>query len=413
MLSVLAAMLLTAPEPQTGYEDQLVQWGLNQQARELEPNPQGKHIEEVLFAIEDVFSASDPWPNFLNIFHWTTKEMVVRREVLLAEGDTWDSKKAEETERNLRALPIFAVAKVVAVKGRLGGVALLVITKDRWSLRADWNYLLVGTVLELLDVPITEINLLGTGMTLTLDPTLKRDTFSIGEQFVIPRIGNTKLFAQEAASIVTNRATGKPEGTAGVLEVAQPLRTLDQEWGFDVFGEWDVRRARIYRGADIWQLGYPTDDAATTFVPYIYDSRSIEVDALLTHSWGRTAWKLNLTGGFGGYTRSYAPPVGNGLAPDVAAWFIANWLPRSEDATYGYVAAHFYTPDYRVLHDIDTFALTEDFRLGPSVRAGLKGAFPTPLAPSLFLEAAASVVYRAYVHDDLFAVSVAAAARFI
>jgi hypothetical protein len=408
MLGVLAAALVAATP---GYEDQLVQWGLEQQQRELEPNPEGKQVEEVLVAIEDVFAPSDPWPTmFLNHFHWKTKETIVRREILLKPGDTWDKSKVDESERNLRAHTILAVARVVTVKGKDGGVALLVVTKDRWSLRLEWSYLLVGNVLEYLDVPLTEINFLGRDLQLVIEPLLRRDTLELAEGFQAPRIWGSKVQFTELLSIVINRATAKPEGTLGQLEVNQPLLSLDQSWGFDVGLRWNVRRQRTYRGNDIWELGYPDDKTATTSVPYIYDARTVDAWALLIHSWG-TRWKLNLTGGPGGYVHDYHPPPEEKLDPMVQRWFISNWLPHSETATYLYAATRLYLAEYTKMHDLDTFALTEDVRLGPSLHAGFLWSLPTSSAVTPYLSLTATGTYNFVFHDDWLSLQAGAMAR--
>ncbi len=411
MLGLLVLATLAAPGADPGYEDRLVEWGLQQHGLTLEPNPEGKRIERVEVAAENVFSPSDPWPGLLNIFHWKTKDDVIHREILQRPGDVWTKAGVDETERNLRRLPIFAVARVVAGKGEKGGVVLLVVTKDRWSLRLNWDYLIVGNVLEYLHVPLTEIDFLGRGQELTLDPYLKLDTLSLGESFYEPRLFGSRVSLLESLALVLNRQTGKPEGSAGTLEVLRPLWTLDQEWSFDTWASWDIRKARVFRGAEIWQLGYPNDAAPTTTVPYVYDARNVEVNALVTRSFGR-AWKLNLTGGVGGYTRAYQPPKASGLSPEVSQWFVATWLPRSEDATYLYGLVSLYRADYRVLRDIDEFALSEDFQLGPRARLGFKWAIPT-FAPSNFGELGGSFRWRALLGDDLFTFSSAAVARFV
>ena len=69
-----------------GYEEALVTWGLAQHSREVEPSPEGKRLEEVLVAAEDVIAESDPYPNFLNLAHVRTREQVIRRESLLELG---------------------------------------------------------------------------------------------------------------------------------------------------------------------------------------------------------------------------------------------------------------------------------------------------------------------------------------
>jgi hypothetical protein len=410
VLALVALATLAAAEPAEGYEDRLVDWGLSSYGLTRELHPEGKKIDRIEIAAENVFAPSDPWPEFLDIFHWQTKDGVIRREVLLAPGDTWTQAKVEETERNLRRLVILGVAKVVAGTDKDGKLVMLVVAKDRWSLRLNWDYLIVGNVLEYLHVPLTEINFLGRGQTLTIDPYLKLDTLQLSEQFSEPRLWGSKVSLNESAGIVLNRQTGKPEGSLGLLELVRPLWSLDQEWGFDAFAQWDVRRARIFRGAQIWQLGYPNETSPTSTVPYVYDSRNVEVDALVTHSWGKV-WKVNLTTGVGGYTRSYQPPKETPLDPTVKKWFIDNWLPRSEDATYLYALLSLFKADYRVLRDIDEFALSEDFQIGPRLITGIKWAIPT-FAPSDFAEVAGSFRYRVYSHDDLLAVYLGAFARF-
>ena len=125
LISASLAMLLAASGQDAQYEQQRIEWALELHQRELDPAPQGKQVEEVLVAREDVFSKTDPAPTLLNIFHGRTREYVVLREVLLKPGDTWSSDRALETERNLRTRSVvFAVARVVAVKGRAGGASL-------------------------------------------------------------------------------------------------------------------------------------------------------------------------------------------------------------------------------------------------------------------------------------------------
>ena len=90
MLLVVAVLAATPVSQDSGYEDRLVEWGLSLHGRALEPNPEGKRLEEVLVASEDVFAPSDPYPLFLNLIHVKTREPVIRREVLLKPGDVWD-----------------------------------------------------------------------------------------------------------------------------------------------------------------------------------------------------------------------------------------------------------------------------------------------------------------------------------
>lgn len=401
-------LLAQAPPPsEPGYEDRLIAWGLEQQGRTLESAPEGKRIDEVLVSSENIISPSDPWPSLLNIVHVRTREGVIRREVLLAEGDTWNPARVMETERNLRRLFWLAVVKVVPATSPQGGVALLVITKDRWSLRLSNSFTLIGPLLQQLRLALTEINFNGWGQNVSIDMLLRLDTLSLGQTFIERRLFSSRLYLGETASIVLNRQTGLPEGTSGSVAFGRPVITLDQAWGAMLSADWNIRRRRIFRGATIWQLENPTEPG--TSVPYVYDVREVTTAASFTRSFGR-ALKVDVSGELGGYFKQYRPPPGT-LSDSQAAWLTTAYLPRSENVTSvsGYVRA--FPADFKILRNIDAFELSEDFQIGWLAQGGVRYAFPLPFAPSHFVEVGAALRYRFYKADDLFTVSLAGAMR--
>ncbi len=404
---LLAAILAAAPVSQdTGYEDRLVTWGLSQHGRELEPAPEGKRVEEILVSSEDVFAPSDPYPSFLNLIHVRTREEVLRREVLISAGDLWDAHRIAETERNLRRLFQLAVARVVAVKGRDGGIAMLVVTKDRWSLRLSNSFILIGSLLQLLQLQLIEVNFNGWGQQLAVNTTVRLDTFSVGQLFVERRLLSSRWYFGETAGLVFNRQTGALEGTSGEVTFGRPIISLDQEWGFLANGTWNVRRRRVFRGANIWQVAYPDESSGET-VPLVYDVRDFAGEATVTRSFGR-AIKVDLSASLGAYSRQYKPSLVEGEKAD---WLTAHYLPRSENATYLTAYVRAYPADYKVLKNIDTFELSEDFQIGWVAQGGARWAFPLPFAPSNFVELGASLRYRLYRGDDLLTATVAGAVR--
>ncbi len=405
--SLLAALLAAAPVSQdTGYEERLVEWGLSLHGRAREPAPEGKRLEEILVASEDVFAPSDPYPQFLNLIHTRTREPVIRREVLLKVGDAWDPHRVLETERNLRRLFLLAVVKIVAVQGREGGVSMLVVTKDKWSLRLSNSFTLIGSLLQFLQLQLIEVNFNGWGQQLAVNTTIRLDTFTVGQTFIERRLLSSRWYLGESAALIFNRTTGALEGTTGAVSVGQPIINLDPQWGFTVDGSWNVRRRRVFRGANVWEVPYPEGDGSET-VPLVYDVREFAGEATVTRSFGRQL-KLDVSGSLGGYSRQYRPALVSGAK---AEWLNANYLPRSENVTYvtGYVRA--FPSDFRVLRNIDTFELSEDFQLGWVAQGGARWAFPLPFAPSNFVELGASLRYRFYRADDLFTVTVAGGIR--
>lgn len=409
---VLLACLFAGPARADGgdYEDQLVASALAQQGLTPEPSPAGKPIEAVTVLGYDIVTEGDPWPRFFNSFHVTTRPWVVTRELLLHEGQPFDPRLAAESERDLRNLTIFAVARVVAAKGAHGGVVLVVVTKDLWSLRLNSEYQVIGTLIQLLHFQPSEHNLLGTGTHAALDFKLALDTLSLGESFRARRMFGTGLQWLQSAALVFNRDTGKLEGSYGSASFGRPLYTLEDTFALGVSASWDVERTRIFRGATVWQLPYPDDPSVT--VPYIYDRREIDVGASATRSWGTTR-KVDLTGTVGGYQHRYTVPLAT-TAPQAAKdWFAQTQIPRSEDAVYLGATLSAYEARYAVLRDYDTFALSEDFRLGYTLLFQARWADPAFFSPTRFVAVGTSARYRWLLGGDLLTVQGAGALRWM
>ena len=407
MLSVLTLIVATAaPGADDGYEDRLIAWGLAQKDRQLEPNPEGLRIEELYVAGEDVFARSDPWPDAFNYIHVRTREEVILREVLLAAGDKWDPIFVAETERNLRKLFIFAVARVVPVKGRAGGVGLLVVIKDRLSLRLNSYFNVVGDLLQLLLLRPTEQNFLGRGQRVVLEFLLYLDTLQISESFQERRLFGTRLSLFEFVGIVLNRQTAKPEGSVADFGFGLPLVSLDQQWAFNVEGGWNVKTQRTYCGPVVC-----TQEAAGTQVRRVYDVRQVNAEASVTRSFG-TQWKADVTAAVGGYTRQYLPPAESLLDPNQLALLKDQVLPKSIDATY--VSAFFraFKPEFKVLKNIDTYDLSEDYQMGPVLQLGARWAVPV-FAATHFIELGGALRYRILLGEDLLTFSVAVAVRVV
>jgi hypothetical protein len=407
---VVAPLMATAPQeggPARGYEEALVTWGLTLHGREAEPSPEGKRLEEVLVAAEDVIAESDPYPNFLNIFHVRTREQIIRRESLLELGAPYSSQLAEETARNLRKLGIFAVVRVVPVKGQSPeGVALLIITKDIWSLRLNQTWDVVGSFLRTLRLQATEKNFLGLNQQLALDFLLRPDTMSIGQTYINRRVGNSRWYFGESAFLIIGRESGKAEGTRGALSLQRPLYSLSTPWSFTSSVEWNIATTRVFRGTEVWLLPYPDGDP----VPYIYETREVSAGASYTRASGER-FKNNVTGGVAAYHRGYEAPRDAPLDEAQRAWLKENQLPRSEDAVYGAVSLASYEARYEVMRDVDAYALSEDYQVGHSVVASLRYAPPAFASAAHYGELGVAARYRWRWGDALTTVSAAGAIR--
>ncbi|AEI65121.1 BamA/TamA family outer membrane protein [Corallococcus macrosporus] len=389
------------------YEDALIEEALARHGRELEPSPDGKVLEEVLVATEDVVAEIDPFPDFLNIFHARTRDDVVRREVLLEVGKPYSEQLAQETARNLRGLRLFSMVRLVPVKGRTPDtVALMAVTKDIWSLRLNSDFAAVGSLLQYLKLQGTEQNFLGRGKRIAVDFVLRQDTLSLGQSYTDPRVLGSRWSLSESIAVIQGRETGKTEGSRGNLAVSRPLYSLSTPWSASASVAWNVETNRVYRGASIWQLPFPGGPA----VPYVYRTEEVVGGFSYTRSLG-TRYKWNVGGTVGAYHYGYGAPLSSGLSPEQSEWFNRNYLPRAEDAGYVGLSLRAFDARYEVLRDVDSYVLAEDFQMGHWVSATLRYAPPVFGEQSHFVEGGLALRYRLRLGDTLTTASLSGAIR--
>jgi hypothetical protein len=97
-------------------------------------------IDAILIETGDVYPDADrSWlESGVNFLHFRTREQVIRKELLLAPGECLNPELVEETARNLRALGIFADARIeTEAAADSDGVVLRVLTRDQFTLRAE------------------------------------------------------------------------------------------------------------------------------------------------------------------------------------------------------------------------------------------------------------------------------------
>lgn len=118
------------------------------------------HVEIERSSVFDPAEATFFLLRLVNALHITTREYVVRRELLLAPGMRWDSARAAESARNLRGLHVFRAVSIDSVRTDSGLVAR-VTTRDGWSTRPDFRFRSTGGELDY-TLALIEDNLLGT-----------------------------------------------------------------------------------------------------------------------------------------------------------------------------------------------------------------------------------------------------------
>jgi len=207
------------------YEKETIARAVDATHSKLDLAPQGKIIEGIETLRLDVLEDRDPIPEraigiptrrVLNSIHATTRDSIVRREMLLHVGDAYDQITIDETARNMRGrMPVqVSIVLIVATEGTTRDkVKLLVITKDVWSLRLSYDLAITQGGLENLLIVPQETNLFGLQHTASTNFQLQPEAYTLGIGYKVPRFGTTWVGASAGASITVNRRDGRPEGS--------------------------------------------------------------------------------------------------------------------------------------------------------------------------------------------------------
>ncbi|MBK06005.1 MAG: hypothetical protein CL920_01440 [Deltaproteobacteria bacterium] len=435
------------------YEEQLINWALKLHKLKREPSPKEKSISRIIIANENIIAKTDLWPTILNIIHFKTRKFIIRRELLVKQGDVWDADRVAESARNLRALSILSVVRLVPCKAKdPDSVILLVVTKDLWSLRINSSYSQSGFVLKRAEYFPTEMNFLGLGKQLGLHAKFSQfainelklyDHVALGQYYYDPRLFGTRFQFFERFDVILDGAL--PCGGARGAEtevwcpdkdksivsgyyvqsfIRRPLFSLATPWAFSLGGVISRKQARSFRqnnqaeipygekrGLSFRAVTFDHPDGRPRAVPYLYEIENMSLVLSIVRSFGK---KFKHDVGFGAvvYRNRYETPSNFAFDGTTERWFSKEFLPRNESAYYGFVNYTFRGTRYKKLRNIQSYALTEDYRLGPYADAELRVAREIDHPSQYFIQGSFSASYRWFFKDNMLRISTQALARW-
>ncbi len=365
-VSLLAAGEGVARAQVAGYsalEQSVVDQELSERKLVLEPEPEGKWIEGIEVVPIEVFDERDPVPDFVNVFHTTTRKQVIARELLFSEGTRYDTRLVDETARNLRELIQLSIVLIVPAQGSAPDrVRLLVITKDVWSLRLNWLLESSNAHINFLALNPSEENVLGThaivaGL-LTLDPA----RYSLGGSLGHRRLFGSHVEGDFQANVFKNRDTGANEGSFGEFRYGQPLYSLDTNWAWGTSFLWNKDVYRHFIGVDVASY-----DATATrqddHIPVSYNRDQLYGGYQVVRSFGRV-FKYDFYFGVEAARAIYRTLDLSGYDPRARAQFIRDELPVSDQRVSPFVQLRAHRTDYSSLIEVETLGLQENFSRG-------------------------------------------------
>jgi len=367
------------PTSRTGeysaYEKETIRRALEATGLTLEHAPEGKRIDRVDTLRLEVLEDRDPIPEevlgvktrkLMNSLHHVSRDYVIRREMLVREGDEYVQVLVDETARNMRARMPLQVSIVIIVPVRSEDpdkVSLLVITKDIWSLRLSFDLAVTPGGLENFLLVPQETNLLGYHHTASTRFQYQPETLTFGVGYKVPRFGMSWVGATTAASVTFNRRSGEPEGSAASISVGQPLYSTRTEWAWDATLGYAVGIARRYVNARVATFDSQTTPDVRDGIPNEYRSRSLSASVALTRSFG-WAFKNNFSVSLNASSAAYDTFDLSRFDARAGEDFVRRFIPLGETRVYPAFTWSTYKNDYLRTLDVNTLALQEDYRLG-------------------------------------------------
>ena len=364
------------------YERETIEMVRKKLGGAIDPKPEGKIIESIATERLEVFERRDFLPKpflFVNALHATSRDRVIRREILQRRGERYSRLAMEESARNLRALPQLSLVLVVAMRGKDDQhVRVVVITKDVWSLRLQWDLQLTNGGLQELVLQPAETNLAGLHDTLGANFIYQPLSTGLGAYYIVPRLGDLHLTFATSANVILSNKTGNPEGSFGSVGAARPLWNTHEKWGWSSNFAWRDELTRIYSNAALAQVRSPMtaqnpfglvyrpdlgDWPENTVIPYEFRSTLAQGAVAVARSFGWAA-KNDFTLSLEASHRQFRTDDLSSYDPAAAADFVKRFVPVSDDRAYPALEWRSYRNDFLRVTDLETFGLQEDVRLG-------------------------------------------------
>ncbi|MBP9085961.1 MAG: hypothetical protein KBG15_07575 [Kofleriaceae bacterium] len=353
---------------------------------EVDNTPWNKVIDDIDVFVEPVFVEGGRYVRLLNMFHVESKEPVVAREMLIDPGEPWDQLRIEESARRLRDPLFSSVAVVIPIKrADVGHVGVLVVTRDIWSFRFNTLYRVQNNQLTNLSFSLSEQNFLGRRKIVAFDFNMTQDQVAIGPQYIDRNVMGKRLRLNATVNSIFARGplldsfAFRSEGTQSQIDLSRPLWSLASKWGYGVSVSHRNSIERLFKGTSLRTFDAPStpDD---DLLPWAYRQRRFNSTLSVQRQLG-AAVKHRFT--MGHSIESQRPRVLSDFVGDAAqlADFQVGVLPRSELNSVLFATYNTFTPNYRTLHNIDTYDLSEDLQFGPNLTMSI-GVSPTLLGSS-------------------------------
>ena len=207
------------------------------------------HISSIIIRRNSIFDSGDSswFARTINSLHVTTREPLIRRELLFHPHERYDSARIAESERILRSLRVFRAVEIDSTSSD-SGVALRVTTHDGWTTRPDFRFRSTGGSV-VYTLALIEDNLLG-----TLTQTALLYQKDPDRSTTVLRLSRGRLIGGKVAG--TLFYANRSDGNLGFAQLALPYFETASPLGAAL--TFDDRRDRIFRYRDGVPIAHDT-----------------------------------------------------------------------------------------------------------------------------------------------------------
>lgn len=366
LVASLSWLLLVASSARADtYEWQRTERLLQKLALTPAVQPEGRRIAWIRVVRDEVFVEDEVWPSWPNWFHATTREDVVRRELLFAAGDGYSDAAIEESMRNLRVMGTFTMVRIVPVA--IAGsdeVGVLVHTRDIWSLRLETTFK-ITTFVEEFVIRGAERNLLGRNKTLAVDLTVVPQSYLMSEYFYTRRVWGSDVALTQRVGIYMNRELHRPEGSLWRVELGEPFYNLRQRFSWRLFLDYKDYIARGRDGRFVRTIQAPSIGPPFRDPKLAYRLQTLQTYALasvrrgdITKQTYSLGWDVRLVD-----SEAVAETE---LVPELDSWYRREVMPRGRTEIGPMLTYELFTARYATFENLSSYGQSENVRVGPT-----------------------------------------------
>lgn len=187
----------------------------------------GKKIRAINFKQLNVFDETNPDENnglyrFLNVLHITTREKVVKSQLLFDVGDSINPQSIDESGRILRTRSYLTDAYLLPERVCGDQVDVLVVTRDSWALEPQFSYSHKSDA-DQTGFAISDGNIFGSGNSLTIGYSENEQRNAISYNFSNPHFLNKPV----AVHVLYEDTS---DGRNSIVDISHPFYALDTPW---------------------------------------------------------------------------------------------------------------------------------------------------------------------------------------